>query len=669
MAPLVSAEPVQVCENGSCELTYQTSFFDRYAPVTALDMVRNLPGFSLQDGDQNTRGFGGAAGNILVNGERISSKTEQPSDILSRIPAAEVERIILIRGQAGGVDLAGQTVIANIVRKSAGRSGTWSAGVGLTQPDTVYRPRGEVSYSGSAGPLQFTASAELSEFQGLVEFDERVFSAVGAQTERRDEVFDEIGYFYVGALTTSLDLGQTDIGFNVAYEYFDEAGGETSIRTPTGELPFTLFQGDTDEGEDIEVGFDIERGFGEDLSVKLIALHRNDDFQEAGTLVRVGTPEGDITDIETLFDSVETEQILRLEADYSGWEGHVIELSVEGALNELDSDFALFEVENGVLTRQVVPGAQTNVEEERIEVRLSDTFQIQGVSIEAALGGESSIILQSGGFEAERDFFFWKPSVTLSYAPNERTQWRARALREVGQLDFFDFVSGVNLGDDQLALGNPDLSPETTITVNATYEHRFGEIGVLSVTGFHDWIEDVEDVLPLQGGLEVPGNIGSGSRAGFRGEATIPLDQWGIVGGRLDLDAEWQTSSVTDPLTGEDRELSNEREWEARAEFRQDLTQQNFAWGMTFFAFPDFPRFGLDELEDRGGRADLDAFIETRALSGLRIRLSVDNIFRQGDQRDRRVFDGRRDQSPLLFRELRDEARSRPVTLTVSGVF
>ena len=98
----------QVCTEGACTLSYQPAFFSRYAPITALDMVNNLPGFSLDDGDAETRGFGGAAGNVIINGARISAKSESPSEILGRIPAADVERIDVIRGQVGGLDLRGQ---------------------------------------------------------------------------------------------------------------------------------------------------------------------------------------------------------------------------------------------------------------------------------------------------------------------------------------------------------------------------------------------------------------------------------------------------------------------------------------------------------------------------------------------------------------------------------
>src|SRR5258705_12742173 len=52
---------------------FEPGFFARYNPVTALDMVRQLPGFAIDNGD-NLRGFGATAGNVLIDGQRPSTK-------------------------------------------------------------------------------------------------------------------------------------------------------------------------------------------------------------------------------------------------------------------------------------------------------------------------------------------------------------------------------------------------------------------------------------------------------------------------------------------------------------------------------------------------------------------------------------------------------------------
>ncbi|MEM9839352.1 MAG: TonB-dependent receptor [Pseudomonadota bacterium] len=657
--------PAQSCENGSCTVSYGSDFFARYAPVTALDMVRNLPGFALDDGD-GSRGFAGSAGNILLDGERVSSKSEQPSDVLSRIPASQVERIEVIRGQTGGTDLRGQTVIANVIRKEGGFSGAFEAGANTFDPAGGFYPFGSGSVAFQRGGASFTLGVEASRYLGFIENDERVFGPADQLIEVRDEIFREDGHRGNATLQAVVPLGETMLRFNANYSLFDEAGGETSIRTPVGGQPFVLFQGDTDEETAFEIGADLERAFGEAWSAKLIGLYRSADFTETGSLI---LRDDDLTDSETFFNSVDTEAIIRTEIDFSGIQGHLIELAVEGSVNNLESRFAFLRNEGGVLVPQDVPGAETEVEEERVDVTLSDSFAVGPIAVDLVLAGETSTITQTGGFAEERSFSFFRPGLTLTYTPSKELQLRLQGQREIGQLDFFDFVSAADLGDVELSLGNPDLAPETTIAFELSVERRFGELGVVTVTGFHDEITDVQDLLPLEGVLEVPGNIGDGTRSGVRTEATFPLEKLGIAGARLDLTGEWQTSSVTDPLTDEDRRLSGERRWEGNIAFRQDLTSRKFAWGTDVSLFDDAPQFGLDERDNFRSGIDWDVFAETRAVQGMRIRLGVENILGEGTLRAREVFQGPRSDNIRAFTERRDGATPRQIFLQANGTF
>ncbi|WOJ97112.1 TonB-dependent receptor [Congregibacter brevis] len=666
----VSAQPEQSCEEGACTLSYPAEFFTRYAPVTALDMVNNLPGFALDDGDNDTRGFGGAAGNIVINGARVSAKSETPSDILGRIPATDIERIDVIRGQVAGFDLRGQNVIANIIRSGDSASGAWSAGARTYQPDDNVYPFGELSYSTGLGESQVTVGLKGREFQSLVARRERVLGPDTLPIEQRFELSDEDGKDYSATVNASTRRGETQFSVNLAKSYFISEGGESSRRYPTdASAPFLLFQGDSDRFIRDEFGFDIERALAADWRGKVIALFRDEDITRSGSLVRGPLDQPGTTEVTTRAKSLGEELIGRVELDYVGFEGHAIEINFEASNNSLESDFGFSALEDGQLTPQPVPGAKTTVEEERFDLLVSDSFQWGALSIDASLSAETSTITQVGGFTEDRSFFFWKPSLNLSYSPDDNSQWRVRALREVGQLDFEDFVSGADLGDAELALGNPNLSPETTMTMDLTYEIRGDDFGIGTVTLFHDWIDDVNDLLPLSGRLEVPGNIGSATRAGISGELTLPLDAIGLKNGRIDAAAEWQTSRVDDPLTGAIRALSDERQWTGRISIRQDLVAQRLAWGVLMFSRDSFPLYGLDEIDIQGQRADMDVFVETRAIAGLRIRLSVEDVFRDGEDRDRRVFAGDRSTSPLAFREVREQSQARIISLQVSGDF
>ena len=51
---------------------YDAAFFAQYAPRTALDIARRVPGFNLDLGNTDIRGFAAAAGNVVINGARGS---------------------------------------------------------------------------------------------------------------------------------------------------------------------------------------------------------------------------------------------------------------------------------------------------------------------------------------------------------------------------------------------------------------------------------------------------------------------------------------------------------------------------------------------------------------------------------------------------------------------
>ncbi|MEM7100032.1 MAG: TonB-dependent receptor [Pseudomonadota bacterium] len=665
--PVVAAQE-ESCVDGRCTTTYSAAYFTRYTPTSALDMIRNVPGYRLDDGDENTRGFGGAAGNVLIDGERISAKNSKPSDLLRRIPASEVAQIVVLRGQLGGLDLANQSLVANVVRKEGGTSGTWNLRANQYLPDSSVLPGGNFNLAGVLGALRYNASLNGGRYKGFVDTDEQVNNLAGELTEVRDEVFEELGSFYGASFNGQGEIGATAVSINLALSHFEEDGGEVSLRLPVNGLPFALAEGGEDGQDKWEMGFDLERSLSSVWQGKVIALHRSSDYQDRSSLDRRESGAAFETLVRTRFDSESSESIGRLELDYSGFTGHLVEVSMEAANNRLESAFGFAQRQGDDLVEIDVPGANSVVEEDRFDLTISDSFRIGGVSLDFAFGGEWSQITQRGDFSESRSFFYVKPSLLVSYPIDEYKQLRSSIRREVGQLDFFDFVSSADLGDDELELGNPSLVPERTTTFDLTYEMRAGTISSFSTTLFHDWIDDVEDVLPLQGVLEVPGNIGRGTRYGARMELTLPLDALLMPSARLDVEGRWQRSEVDDPLSQRVRDLSGEREWRGSITVRQDLTQRGFSWWVKAFAFDDEPQFGLDELDQRGRRIDIDLEMELSVTDAMRLQFGIENLLRDGPDRTRQVFSGPRNVAPLAFVERREQSYAREFYVRLKGV-
>src|SRR3546814_5610390 len=97
---------------------YAADYFEDIAPANAHDMVLRVPGFTIVESDADVRGYAGATGNVLFDGARPTSKREDTSALLKRIPAHAVERIELIHDGAPGIDMGGYAVLANVVRRS-----------------------------------------------------------------------------------------------------------------------------------------------------------------------------------------------------------------------------------------------------------------------------------------------------------------------------------------------------------------------------------------------------------------------------------------------------------------------------------------------------------------------------------------------------------------------
>lgn len=262
---------------------------------------------------------------------------------------------------------------------------------------------------------------------------------------------------------------------------------------------------------------------------------------------------------------------------------------------------------------------------------LQDTWSAGNLELEYGLGAEVSTITQTGDFEEKRNFFFFKPHIVTTWSSGEGDQTRLRVAREISQLDLFDFISATVLEDDDLALGNPNVSPYKTWKVELGHEKRFGRDSVVNIMAFHHWIKDVLDLLPLTDDFEAPGNIGNGRRWGIELESTHDLDWTGLQGARLKLVGRLQDSTVVDPVTGNGRVLSHigstfdptnlelENTFAYSIDFRHDIASERVSWGWALSERDDVQRFRVNELETLTEGYHLNAFIETTRWYGIKI--------------------------------------------------
>lgn len=160
--------------------------FERFGARNALDMLNEVPGFTVR-GEDGARGLGQASANVLINGERITNKSEGVFTQLQRITTERVESIEIVDGATLGIaGLSGQ--IANVITGPSDISGRFTYRAGF-RPKYA-RPSfigGEVSLSGSSETLEWTVAVSNGVGRGAAGGGEAfIFDAEGNILETRE---------------------------------------------------------------------------------------------------------------------------------------------------------------------------------------------------------------------------------------------------------------------------------------------------------------------------------------------------------------------------------------------------------------------------------------------------------------------------------------------------
>ncbi|HEX6642303.1 MAG TPA: TonB-dependent receptor plug domain-containing protein, partial [Thermoanaerobaculia bacterium] len=415
--------------------SYVPADFAQFAPRNALDMLNRVPGFGIKE-ETDERGLGEATGNVVINGQRLSGKSNDVVTELSRIPAQNVERIDLVDGATLNIPgLSGQ--VANVIVRSTGISGQWA-----------YRPefrsyftdplftRFEVSVSGTKGPVQYTIGLDNRGNRSGAGGPTWVYSPAGSLAEVRDEEWrgnsDQprlSGRFVVdgpGSAVGNLNLMYSRL-------YFDYL--ETGSRTTDGVKRARRVTEDQ-HGNNYELGGDYEFELGKGR-LKFIGVGRGNRYPDEATVITT-SPDGTATGDR--FSQVGDERELIGRSEYR-WNSRGAEwqISAEGAFNSLDNVSRLFEMNSdGSFDEIPLPGGIAKVEEDRYEIVGSYGRPINAnATMKLSAGGEYSQLAQVGAGGTTRTFYRPKGELSTAWKVSPRTDVNVKLARRVGQLNFF----------------------------------------------------------------------------------------------------------------------------------------------------------------------------------------------------------------------------------------
>lgn len=618
-------------------IVYEAAFFAQFNPRNALDMVQQTPGFSLDEGEDR-RGLSGAVGNLLIDGVRQRSKSQSLSSILSRIPADQVTRFEILRGASVAGDASGQALLLNVVRIPSASGGVWELGAEYgARP--IIAPRAEAALSGRYGLLEYGLGATInSEFDANTG-ERRSFNAAGALTREADFIVqsDEEGWSLNGEATHPFAGGR--LSGNAQFE--SERGASKDWLTFTdgaGALLSTFSSQENEEETEFELGFNYQRNFGR-WEIELLGLV-NRAREESAEIATRREALGAITEATTQNERSDTGEAILHATIGRQFATHRIAFGAEGAFNSLEQTSVVTEDTGAGPAPVTVPNANVLVEEERADLFAVHTWNPDdNWSLETRLGWETSTLTFTGDANQSFDLSFWKPSLQVTRTLGDN-QLRLRIYRDVGQLNFGDFVSSVSISDDMINGGNPDLQPETSWDAEFGADLRVpGGVALglsLTHTRFSDVIDEVLIVPPGDDPFEALGNIGDAEQTQFNLDATLPLDA-ALPGARLTVEGYLRQSEVTDPLTGETRSISRRPESSVEVSFRHDIESMDFAWSASLSKDGESRAYQADEVDTSENGLRLSAFVETSALpNSMRVRLSLEDIVQSESQRTRR---------------------------------
>jgi len=655
----------------SVRQTYLPSDFAQFAPRSAFDLVKQIPGFSIDEGGDD-RGFGQADTNVLINERRISGKSNGPTQALERLSVDSVIRIEILDGASldiGGI--SGQVV--NVVTASdKGITGLYrySPRIRPTGNNTEKRLREfSVAMTGASNNSEWTLSVANQQRA----FGESGYEIVSDSTlEITDRRFEESRRLFdrpniSGSYSKEMTSGSV---FNLVGEvngYYSNVTEKSERLTGTPEASTRVLKQSEDE-YNFEIGADYEFSLGAGR-LKLMGLHR---FESSPTVDRTTTSNAEGATVGSIFSrqADEAESIVRAEFGFSAFDSQW-RWSLEGAENSLDIESELDELNRqGEVNAIDLDGANSRVEETRVESTLNVSKRLnERLTLQATLGAEYSKISQTGSSDVTRDFVRPKGFLALNYKPTDTLFLSAKFERLVGQLSFFDFIASVDVNLDRENVTNVDLVPPQAWNLNIETQQSLGALGSLTLNLFYEDAEDIVDGIPIEGGGQAPGNIDTATLYGGFFDITVLSDELLWQGGRADLSLGYVNSKVADPIVGNDRKISDEFYNSYTLSVRQDFEDTPWALGASIDYEEIAPGVRIDEVSFYNKSPGIvNVYVENKDVKGLTIRFNVWNLIGSKNRYRRTVYADRLTDE-VLFSESRSRRFGYSYTLTIEGAF
>lgn len=714
---MVPSLRAQETATDAATVIYEKEFFEKYSPVTLLDMLQRIPGVqeiinkNREQNQQRTRpgaqaqgerGFGSGGDQILIDGKRLAGKTNNIDDTLSRISAEQVARVELIRGATSGLDVQSQGLVINVLMIEGASTSTtfWKLSGKYSNKRNKFPPELLVSHSGAAGNFQYMFSGELKNNHSFYDREELHFNAGDIETGEKEIFNKNIDQAIV--LNTNLSYSFADgseLRLNGMFE--NSTRDRNEDQNEIGLQPLHTIWITDQDFDKWEIGGDYGRDLG--LFGRFKALFVINSNKEDTKIIRdrdIDTDPFQYADEFTTLDK--SEKIIRASITKGIGQSQSIELGGETAINTFNKQFS--DSRRTDSNDPFVLGASDNVKikENRYEVFANHTFNFSSALVlQSSLTAEfSKIVADSIETSTRRDtsFTYLKPRINMRYDFTGTDQLRLTAEKKVSQLDFNNFVTSYDSRVEQLLFGNTNIRPEQVWEFSAAFEHRLpNDGGSLEAEIFYrDYTDHItkidfteyQDALGNRIGVEdffalnpddalrdminftsKSGNIDGATAKGVRLKGNVRLGFINLPQAVIGLGYVYEKRRYTDTFTLDSRNFSRASDHIFSFNFRHDVTDWDFSYG-----FDGRLRSTQDTVDrtfiwPRGSGMNFNVFVEKSIFKGTKLRIEARQFDQGTGTSTLSFYSDHRRFNDLIERSEKIHRRAQEVMISLQGTF
>ena len=443
------------------------------------DVMDNIPSVSV-DVEGNIALRGNDNVRILINGKPSGLVGLSGPDALRQLPAESIEKVEVITSPSARYEASGTAGILNIILKReelAGFNGSFVFNGGFP---TTYGSNANLNWRTEKLNIFSTASYNDSKSLGGGVFNSEYFNGDAPSTftnedrdydRQRERFFINLGAeYYIDdktSFTVSGFLRRSNNESNNTTIIEDRSATDVVLNS------FGRYQDETEEDNSSQFTANFTKKFNDKGHELIIEYQAEESSEDESDLAR----NTNTFDQKSATDESQKRQLLQLDYVYPIDENTQFELGYRGDFSQQDTDYRVFDLNNGVetvntnLTNYLGFTQNVNAAYTQFGKKVNKFSYLMGLRME-----NTKIIIdqRTANIYREKKYTDWFPTVNLSYEFNEKeniTLGYSRRIRRPRSWSLNPFQSLTSL--TFFRQGNPDLDPSYSNSFDFGYLKRW----------------------------------------------------------------------------------------------------------------------------------------------------------------------------------------------------